>query len=330
MTVMISAASLRGNDEKISFNEFIERHWRYSVIPAAIARHMPEAHKDYTDYLANPISSLERRATQPWPPTAPTPNEQMPTWPEKARGVPNCILRSALFGVVRRGRRVYQERVEKATLDSIRIIFTGPMLDQCDMDVWEQCLHLARNSPTDQGFFFSVRSFLLGIGRKPGGASAVWLKASLSRLCASVVEIQDGRVAYAGPLLHHVFRHESTGGWGVVLNPAMGVLFREDSWTATSWEQRIVGLKGNPLAQWLHGFYMSHARPFPYRVATIHRICGSESAHLYHFRSELKSSLARLSSVTGWHCEIAEDDMIYIQKRTKVMKKQPKRTFSHQ
>lgn len=34
---------------------------------------------------------------------------QLPIWPDKVRGVPNSILRSALFGIVRRGRRMYVE-----------------------------------------------------------------------------------------------------------------------------------------------------------------------------------------------------------------------------
>lgn len=314
---MLNAASLRRQDKTLSFDEFIVQHRRYAAMPESIARLLPEARKAYADYLDHPLRLTHRSASP-----------ALPAWPEQTRGVPNCVLRSSLFSVLRRGRRGYQEQVEKAALDTLRILFTGPMLDQADRDVWQQCLHLARNRPTNQGLDFSVHSFLLSIGRTPGGASAAWLHASLARLCASFVEIQDGNLIYAGPLLQHVGREPRSGRWHIALNPAIGELFRDHHWTATEWAPRIMGLKGHPLAQWLHGFYLSHAKPFPYRIATLHRICGSEAAHLYHFRAELKASLNRLAAVTGWQCEMAEDDMIYVQKSANVMEKQTQCTFS--
>jgi hypothetical protein len=49
--------------------------------------------------------------------------------------VPNSIIRSALFGIVRRGRRMYVEERKIASIVGIDIIYSGPQLDQADLDV---------------------------------------------------------------------------------------------------------------------------------------------------------------------------------------------------
>lgn len=46
---------------------------------------------------------------------------QLPLWPETVRACPSCALRSALFGVVRRGRRKALERVVLAAWEGITI-----------------------------------------------------------------------------------------------------------------------------------------------------------------------------------------------------------------
>ena len=42
---------------------------------------------------------------------------QLPLWPEPVRAVPNGFLRSALFGVVKKGARRYVEREQIAAVD---------------------------------------------------------------------------------------------------------------------------------------------------------------------------------------------------------------------
>ena len=101
----------------------------------------------------------------------------LPLWPDSVRGVPNSILRSALFGVIRRGPRAYLARVKKATVDGVTIIHSGPTLDQADLDVWEQCLHLARTSGLGTRIEFSTGSFLKAIGRSMGAKTSNGSKA---------------------------------------------------------------------------------------------------------------------------------------------------------
>jgi hypothetical protein len=90
---------------------------------------------------------------------------QLPFWPEAVRGVPNGILRSALFGAIKRGKRRYVEREVFASVQGIDILYTGPRLDQSDLDVWQGALHLARLAPLGNRIEFTEKSFLRLIGR---------------------------------------------------------------------------------------------------------------------------------------------------------------------
>src|SRR5690242_12013341 len=82
-------------------------------------------------------------AGQPLPGSPPNPAAelaepaapQLPLWPELCRGVPNDVLRSALFAVSARGDRRSMKREPIASLDGIEIRYTGARLDQSDLDV---------------------------------------------------------------------------------------------------------------------------------------------------------------------------------------------------
>lgn len=224
---------------------------------------------------------------------------QLPFWPDAVRGVPNGILRSALFGAIKRGKRRYVEREVFASVQGIDILYTGPRLDQSDLDVWQGALHLARLAPLGNRIEFTEKSFLRLIGR--GGEGGVnigksdrdWLKNALARLSANTVEIKQGPYAYAGSLVDEYFRDEDSGRYVLVLNPRMKVMFGREGWTQIDWSLREA-LRGHPLAQWLHGFYSTHACPFPLKVETLHKLCGSEMGEA------AVSDANRSKSMSGW------------------------------
>lgn len=206
---------------------------------------------------------------------------RMPGWPDTARGVPNSVLRSALFGAFGRGKRKFLRREPIASIEGISIFYTGQRLDQSDLDVWEGILHLSRNLNLGEPIEFTARGLLRLIGRGgPSGESLgksdrEWLKSVFARLKATNVEFQQGPYAYGGSLIDEYFRNDRNGSYVLTLNPRMKVLFSRDGWTSIDWEIRSA-LRGHPVAQWLHGFYSTHAFPFPYKVGTLHRLCGSE------------------------------------------------------
>ena len=238
---------------------------------------------------------------------------QLPLWPEPVRGVPNSILRSALFGAIKRGKRAYQDGVKKASVEGVTVVHTGPQLDQADLDVWEQCVHLARTGGLGVEIRFSGHGFLKAIGRSTGKSQHEWLKSALRRLMTSLVELEDGKKAYAGQLIHRWFRDDLTGHHVMELNPDLAAMYGLDGWSQIEWEQRRL-LKRQPLAQWIHGFYSTHAAPFPYKVETLHRLCGSESENIKHFRENLRKALHAVADATSWTWEIDESDLVHITK----------------
>lgn len=239
---------------------------------------------------------------------------QLPLWADVCRGVPNSVLRSALFGVVRRGPRAFQQRVQKASVEGVKIIHTGPQLDQADLDVWEQALQLARTGGLGCRIQFTASQFLKCIGRGNGKSQHEWLKGAFARLAASVVEIKDAHRAYFGPILHHGGRDDDTGRYVIEMNPKIIELYGLDGWSSVEFGQRMA-LKKRPLAQWLHGYYSSHAKPFPIKVETLHRLCGSQNAALKGFKQDLKSALEKLEEVTHWRWSIDASDLVHLSKQ---------------
>lgn len=251
------------------------------------------------------------------PPPAPPPagadaTPSLPQWLEPMRGLPNAALRSALFGAIRRGRRTFLQRQQMASVNGLKVLFTGPRLDQADLDVWEQCLHLARTGGLGCRIHFAARGFLKAIGRAGGGKDAEWLKNAFARLASSVVEIQDGRRAYFGPMLHRGARDDATGQYVIELNPEIRALYGPGGWSQIDWGVRRE-LSGQPLAQWLHGFYSTHAEPYPYKVETLYGLCGSENQELKGFRRELREALQCVLDAGGIHSwAIDADDLVHV------------------
>ena len=240
-------------------------------------------------------------------------SRQLPLWSESVRGIPNTILRSALFGAIKRGRRMYMQGEVVASFEDVTILQTGPRLDQADLDVWEECLHLARIGGLGTRIQFAAHGFLKAIGRDTGKSQHEWLKDAFRRLTSTVVEIKCGKHAYFGSMLHHGARDDETGHYCIEINPAIVSLYGSDGWTAVEFARRRA-LKGQPLAQWLFCFYSSHSRPYPVKVSSILRWSGSETSELKRFRQRLRDVLTRLEAVTGWAWEIDDNDLLHIHK----------------
>lgn len=245
---------------------------------------------------------------------------QLPMWGERIRGVPNSVLRSALFTATKRGKRQYFEGVQIASVDGVTVVFTGPRLDQADLDVWEQCLHLARTEGLGNTIQFTAYGFLKAIGRDTGKAQREWLKGAFRRLRTSDVELSDGKRTFFGTLISHGQKNEETEKYELVLNPKIASLYNDDGWTGQDWEQRKK-LMGKPLALWLHGFYSSHAKPYDYKIDTLYKLCGSEAKEMKEFKRTLSESLPHLCEATGWNCRIEDDKLQVFKTPEKLIKR---------
>ena len=237
---------------------------------------------------------------------------QLPLWPEPKRGAPNAVLRGALFPAIQGKRRQYILRKELiATQDGVRIRYTGGQLDQADLDVWEQTLHLARSQALGTMCYFTAHGFLKDLGRSTGKHDHDWLGEALARLSATSVEITAGRRTYFGSLIDRGVRDEDTGRYVVEINPELAEFYGRSQWTQIDWEQRQQ-LRGKPLALWLHGFYASHAAPYPLRVAYLHKLSGSQTKRLRRFKENLTQALQNLEAVGAIQSFEIQDDLVHV------------------
>ena len=239
---------------------------------------------------------------------------ELPTWPDEVRGVPNAILRGALFGIGQE-RIVHQKRTLIAAVEGYEIRFKGETFNQTDLDVLEAMLHLAMPHPLGKRVEFTVHSFLKAIGRKTSGEQHEQFKEQVVRLMGGVVEITDtkARKTFMGTLVSKAFREEDTGRYVVIFDNDMLNLY-EGGYSHIDWNQRIA-LGKSALAKWLHGFYATHAKPYPYKVETLRTLCGSQTGELFKFRQQLRKALNELVSVgaiQGWN--INDDDLVTIQR----------------
>ena len=235
---------------------------------------------------------------------------QLPLWPEPKRGAPNAALRGALFAAVHKDRR-YMDRELLASQRGITIRFTGKQLDQADLDVWEQALHLARTQAFGTQCRFTEKGFLQTLGRQSGKSGRDWLRSAFARLAGAVVELtQDGRT-YGGTLLEF-YRDEDTGRTVLEINPKLAPFFGPTRWTQIDWQQRQ-RLRGKPLALWLHGFYASHARPHALTVEYLHRLSGSQTKRLRKFKENLTQALRDLEAAGAIRSFEIRDGRVYVQ-----------------
>ncbi len=223
---------------------------------------------------------------------------QLPIWPEPARGTPNSFLRSALFAAIQGKGRRYMEKELLGSLHGFTVKYTGKQLDQSDLDVWEQAVHLARLHPLGHVCLFTANAFLKALGRSNGKSNYMWLHDVFTRLVACAVEIRYGTKVFTGNLLASCIRDEATSVYRLTINPDTIKLYGSAEWTGVEWKQRQA-LRGKPLALWLHGFYSTHAAAYPIKVDTLRELSGSRTKEGYKFKQNLKTALAELDAATG-------------------------------
>ncbi|MBV5317800.1 MAG: hypothetical protein JZU50_08315 [Desulfobulbaceae bacterium] len=221
---------------------------------------------------------------------------QLPLWAEVVRASPNAFLRSAVFPAIQGKTRDYQERSVIAAQNGYEIRLTGRTLDQADFDVWLFAVHLARCTPLGTVCEFNYNSFLKGINRCNGRSDYEWLKKSIARLRSALLEIKIGPQWCTYNLIEGAAGDDSTTELRLQFSPLLIELFAADAWTAVQWEERLQ-LKGKPLALWLHGYYASHAAPYPVKVETLQKMSGSSTKELRYFKAALKAAFVHLEAI---------------------------------
>lgn len=259
--------------------------------------------------LEETMSRLERRlaqrAAQSFPKRSQPPDTvvnviQLPLWPEQRRGVPNDLVRGALFTVGNsRTQRSFLRNSLVATLSGIEIRYTGEELRQDDQDVFLQLVHLARLVPLGVPVTFTAHAMLQALKWNPNVRSYARLRDTIARLKATGLEVRCDKRGYSGSLIRDFsWKDDATGDrarlWAVRLEPEIAALFGHVAYSQIEWEQRLA--LGN-LAKWLHSFYHTHRRPAAVKVDTIRKLCGSATKDLSKFRQLLRDALQELRAI---------------------------------
>ena len=189
-----------------------------------------------------------------------------------------------------------------AAQDGITIRYTGEQLDQADLDVWEQVLHLARTQALGTQCRFTEKGFLKALGRS-SQARAVdeWLRSAFAPAGRGYGgrDLMTVRWTYGGNAVGGFSPrrgHRPAPSWRSTLNWPSSI--GRSRWTQIDWEQRQ-RLRGKPLALWLHGFYASHAAPYPLTVAYLHKLSGSRTKQLRNFKRKSHPGAAGSRSGIG-------------------------------
>ena len=107
------------------------------------------------------------------------------------------------------------------------------------------------------------------------------------------------------------YRDEATGRTVLEINPKLAAFYGPTQWTQIDWEQRQ-RLRGKPLALWLHGFYASHAAPYPLRVEYLHKLSGSQTKQVWKFKQNLTQALEELAAVGAIQAFEIRDELVHV------------------
>lgn len=256
----------------------------------------------------------------------PITQQSLPLWSDRVRGAPNALARSALFTCA--DKRKERRSFEKALIVSVagqEIRYTGKELRQDDLTVWLQLVHLARMQPVGDVVEVSANALLTAIDWGSNAAAYNRLRDSVSRMReGSIWVARDDGKGFSGNLIMRMEWSDAGSAtrekWRLYLDPNILVLFRPDDYTLLNCEAR---LRLSAFGQWLLLFFSTHASPYPYKVETLYRLCGSTSKTLSGFRRNLLENLEALKS-EGLIVDVRHDTK---SDTVQVLRRQPKQSL---
>lgn len=230
---------------------------------------------------------------------------QLNLWKKSERAAPNPILRSALFGVVQRGRRQEYDNELLESWKGVDLVYSGKELNQNDLDVWLQLIHLHRGGEFGKSVGFTFRGLLRDLGRGGDGRSIEWLRKTIRRLNKGHIELSTDRYVYGGHLIHDYGWDDYTGDFNITLNPKLVAFFAYDDFTRLEWKTRLRFAKS--YTKWLHAFISSHHAPMgdpdKIRLKKLRELSGSKISRLRDFRAKVRHSMNELQEagvVLAW------------------------------
>lgn len=177
--------------------------------------------------------------------------------------------------------------------------YTGPRLDQGDLDVWITLLHIARRKPLGEPFKTSAYELLKLQGKTDAGNNRKTLYKRLLRLAAGTLELSTS-LHYEVALIKLTDGDNLEQKLVITLNRKLHQLFGRNGFTRIDWSVRR-SLNSKPLAQWLHGYLSSHAQPFPMSIDTLMKMAGSLDSSASSREQNIRRALDALQHTSNLH-----------------------------
>lgn len=244
---------------------------------------------------------------------------------EDKRAIPNCFLRGALFGMVRKGRRALVADMPIFTMSQYDLSFTGYELDQNDLELWDTLMYLSRERNVDNELRISLYDLCQQMRLSYNQERGRKLEERALRLQLGQVKIQTNNKIFAGSLINNVYiDKEGDGKLVIEYNKKLTPLFSDGDYTLISADIRHL-LGDNQLARWLYNFYESHKQPIPFSIDFIQKLCRSET-EAKDFKRKLKNALEMVKKAhfsvnikTKWSYEITGKNylLVYPKGKTK-------------
>ncbi len=242
------------------------------------------------------------------------------------RAIPNVFLRSALFGIVKSGKRALVENLRVPSMSQYEVYFSGSKLDQNDLDVWDSLTLLARKKETIDLLKITYYELCKFMGYAHGKKNIDAIKSRIERLKFGVIKIKFNKITYAGSLIDDFLIDENDGKLVIRFNKKLLSLF-ENNKDYTIINKKIKDYLGeNQLASWLFHFYETHTNSVPFTIDFLKKLSGSET-ELKDFKRKLKFVLELIKTAytkNEMHIDYEiKNDSLYVIKKDSTKNEKP-------
>lgn len=236
---------------------------------------------------------------------------------EEKRAIPNCFLRGALFGMVKKGKRALVNNIPIFSMSQYNVTFSGEWLDQNDLELWDSLIYLAKNKAVHDELKITMYELLMTLRLADTGVNRKTVITRMKRLSFGQVTIKNGTQEYFGSLIDDGYIDTTNDGKIIIkYNKKLSTLFSDD-FTFISVDIRNL-LGSNQLAKWLYNFYESHKKPVPFTVDFLQKLCRSENSSKdfkYKLKIALdmvKKSYLSINYNSKWDWEISDNNHVFI------------------
>lgn len=236
---------------------------------------------------------------------------------------PYCVLRSALFSVVKRGKRKEYKQNAKtyqgekiASWNGYEITMSGFQLDQADFDCLLACIEACKTQGFGDSVVVTKKQLLQLMKRAASKDSYLWLDKSLARLVSAKIGVlsKKRKVRFFGSFLSSFAEDQNSSKFALKINYDLSKLFVD----GTSYLEKKVRLSiSGDLDKWLYSYIYSHdtsSKPHVVSLEKLRELCGSGSDSR-RFRFKAKEALERLESKKLIAFEVkgkADSSMLYV------------------